>query len=990
MKLAAEQWLLLSQLLDDALALPEAERASWVATLGPEHASLKSLLADLFARPASVATTDLIGTLPSFAVAPGGDDWAVNAIVGPYRLIREVGRGGMGAVWLAERADGLVRRQVAVKLPILAAPRKTLAERFAREWEILAPLVHPHIARLYDAGFAADGQPYLALEFVAGEPITAYCDQRHLSVRKRIELFLQVLAAVQYAHANLVLHRDLKPSNILVTSEGEIKLLDFGIAKLMADGAAQQTVLTQLAGGALTPDYAAPEQISGAPLTTASDVYSLGVVLYELLAGTRPYRLKRQTRAEIEEAILAQEVLRPSAAISGVVVASNRMATVSRLKRQVAGDLDTIVLKSLGKDPSQRYATAEAFAQDLQRHLRGEPVQARPASSWYHLGKFISRNKVALSAGGIAAAVLIASTSLALWQSHIARLEAARAHASKAFVDQLFENVARGNPGGAAAGDTTARQMLELGSRQLLNAPAADPELQLELMQWFAHLNSDLDLLEPASTLAESSIGLATKLHGARSLQVASALAQKADNLYRAGNYGEATGVAKEALAIAEEQPRTTLELRAKMHIIIGNSAYQLDSLKTEESQRHLEVALALLRQANSHTEDRSRAAYYLAWVKQVQHDYAAAESYIQDGIDAGRENFGEKSFIVAFGYESLANNLRRQQRLDAASEAIGKALLIYQFVLGPRHGTVAFAQTTFALIEAARGHYSEAERVADQALALARDVFGENARQTGFPASYASHIKADRGELATAAEGYERAIAIFDRTEPQSALTARLLRVELAHSLIAMDQLGRAGTVLAGADAGFIAAQDTTSVYAVRATLAHAELACAQGDARAGQVQLDRALVQIDALGKSAPAALPRFAETAVRCQRGPEQAQAALDRLKASGLLPSSPDNLRIDIADKASLVVAIGRLYLGVGQRDLAREWLSQGVALREDIDVPDSIWLAQAKNALAAAVSATGKEAQAPAFLARTEVNHGRTLSSTVTSRSANEH
>jgi serine/threonine-protein kinase len=989
MNLAAEQWRSLSHLLDEALALPEEQRVSWVATLGAEHASLKPLLADLFVRPASVATADLIGTLPSFASAPGGAEWAAGAIVGPYRMIRELGRGGMGAVWLADRADGLVRRQVALKLPILAASQQTLAERFAREREILAPLAHPHIARLYDAGFAADGQPYLALEYVAGEPITVYCDGRQLSVRKRIELFQQVLAAVQYAHANLILHRDLKPSNILVTPEGEIKLLDFGIAKMMAGGTTQETALTQFSGRALTADYAAPEQLTAAPLTTAADVYALGVVFYELLTGARPYRLKRQTRGEIEEAILTQEVTRPSAAISAKL-ASNRSATASRLKKQLAGDVDTIVLKALRKVPGERYPTAEAFAQDLDRYLRGEPVRARRASAWYRLGKFVARNKITFSAGSAAAAALLAAASLALWQEHVARMETARANASKGFVDRLFESVARSNPSGAAAGDTTARQLLDLGSRELLEHSRADPELQLELLQWFAHLNSELDLLEPASALSERSVALARELHGSDSLQFAEALAQKADNLYRAASYVDAGSVAKEALRIAEHEPRKTLELRAKMHIIISNSAFQLDSSKTEAAQQHLETALMLLREAGSRSEDRPRAAYYLAWIKEFQRDFAAAESYYLDGIAEGRANFGENSFIVAFGYENLADLLRKQQRLDEARETIGKALQIYEFVLGPRHGTVAFARTTLALIEAASGRYAEAEQLADQALALARVVFGENARQTGYPATYAARIRADRGELAAAAGAFDRAIAVFERTEPPTSLSARVLRVELVHVLIALGQLERAGVVLDEADAGFVAAHDAASIYAARATLAHAELAYAIGDAATGQSRLDQALRQIDILKEEGNAALPRLAAVAARFHPGRERAQALLDRLGVSGLVPSSPDDLQMDITDKTSLEGAVGRLYLAVGEVARARVWLTSAVRLRETLDAPNSLWLADADIALAEALLASGQNADAEALLARAEAIHAATLGPAATSRRASVH
>jgi serine/threonine-protein kinase len=989
MKLAAEQWRSLSQLLDEALVLPEGERAFWVATLGVEHASLKALLADLFARPASVATADLVGTLPSFAPPRDEAEWAAGAIVGPYRLIRELGRGGMGAVWLAERADGLVKREVALKLPILAASRQTLTERFARERQILAPLAHPHIARLYDAGFAADGQPYLALEYVAGEPITVYCDRRQLSVRKRAEIFQQVLAAVQYAHASLVLHRDLKPSNILVAPEGEIKLLDFGIAKLMTDGAAHETALTQFAGRALTPDYAAPEQITGAPLTTASDVYALGVVLYELLAGARPYRLKRGTRAEIEEAILTQDVARPSAAIA-TDLAAKRSAAVARLRRQIAGDLDTIVLKALRRVPTERYATAETFAQDIGRYLRGEPVQARPASAWYRIAKFAARNKFALLTGSTALVALVAGASLALWQAHVARLETSRANASKAFVVRLFESVARGNPSGAAGSETTARQLLDVGSRQVLEQSPADPELQLDLLQWFARLNSELDLLEPATKLSERSIALAKQLHGADSWQHAETLAQKADNLYRAGAYVDATKVASEALGIAEKEPHKTTELRAKMHIIISNAAFQLDATKPEEPQRHLELALALLREARSASEDRSRAAYYLAWIRERKGDFAAAESYYLDGIAAGRANFGERSFIVAFGYENLADMLRRQQRLAEARETIGKALQIYEFVLGPRHGTVAFAQTTLALIEASSGRYAEAEQLADRAVALARDVFGENARQTGYPATYAARIKADRGELAAATEAFDRAIAVVAEAEPPASLSARVSRVELVHILIALGRLERAGVVLDQADAGFVAARDTTSVHAARVAIAHAELAYAKGDESTGRTRLDQAMRQIDALKEQGNAALPQFATVAAHFQRAPEQSRAVLNRLRGSGLLPASPDDLRIDIADRATLESAVGRLYLTVAEIDRAREWLTRAVELRTTLDVADSPWLAEAQVALAEALVASGRNADAEALLARAEAIHAATLGPAATSRRASVH
>ncbi len=968
MKLQPAEWRSLSTLLDEALALPEAERVSWVTRLAPEHEPFKALLREVFERPAAVATADFVGTLPAFSL-PSTGEWTPAATVGPYRLVREVGRGGMGAVWLAERIDGLVKRAVALKLPILAASRQTLAERFAREREILSPLEHPHIARLYDAGFAADGQPYLALEYVDGDPITTYCDGARLPIRARIELFGQVLAAVQYAHANLVLHRDLKPSNVLVTPQGEVKLLDFGIAKLMAEGAAHESALTRLAGPAMTPDYAAPEQISGAPLTTASDVYSLGVILYELLTGRRPYRLKRQTRGELEEAILAQDVSRPSSTVSGGEVASKRSTNASKLAKQLAGDLDTIVLKALRKAPADRYATAEAFAQDLDRYLRGQPVTAQRDSAWYRASKFAARNKLALSTGAVAVVALLAGTSVALWQTHVARQEAVRASASRDFVDRLFQSAARSNPGGAAAADTTARQLLSLGGRQLLEQTRSDPDLQLDLLQWLARINAELDLLEPASALSERSIALAKELHGNDSLPLAQALAQKAENLFRAASYVEAANVAREVLRIADKDPDQTLELRAKAHMIVGNSIFQLDYTKSVESLPELQTALALMKQSNVRTEELSRVAYSLAFVMEVQREFAKADSYYLEGITAGRENFGEKSFIVAFGYENLSDSLRQQQRLPEAREAINQALAIYEFVLGPRHGTVAFAKTNLALIEASSGRRAEAESLLDQAVALAQDVFGAEARQVGFPAAYAARIKANRGELEAAVPAYERALNVFARNDPPSSLSVRAMRSEYAGVLIALGRTSRAKELLDQSQAAFDAAGDSTSVPAARMKIVRAELAYALGDVQDGQAWLDRVQQQADASSATGSQVLPQFARVVARMRPDPERAQAMLEQLRGADLLPSSPDDLKVDIEDHARLAFAIGRLYLAVGRGDVARSWLTHAVALRERIDAASSPWLAESQVALAEALFAGGQGSDAIAMLDR---------------------
>ncbi|HYM07628.1 MAG TPA: serine/threonine-protein kinase [Terriglobales bacterium] len=416
-------WPTVSTLLDAYLDQPESSRAAWLDALGPEYADILPALRELVSESSSGRDL-LIDTFPGFTM-PGGlacfTPLESGSLVGPYRLIRELGRGGMSTVWLAERADESLKREVALKLPTFSVHNSTLAERFARERDVLAQLTHPQIARLYDAGIAASGQAYLALEYVQGEPITAYCDGLRMGLKARLELFLQVLHAVQYAHSNLIVHRDLKPSNILVTAKGEVRLLDFGIAKLLVQGEARETELTRAGGRALTPEYASPEQLTGGVISTATDVYALGVILYELLTSQRPYRQKRGTPLALETEILTADPVRPSQAGAGDAQAQARSANSKKLAAALKGDLDTIVLRALRKTPAERYGTPHAFAQDIERYLNGEPVLARPESGFYRARKFVLRNKLAVGAAAAVALALGIGLSVALWQAAMAR-----------------------------------------------------------------------------------------------------------------------------------------------------------------------------------------------------------------------------------------------------------------------------------------------------------------------------------------------------------------------------------------------------------------------------------------------------------------------------------------------------------------------------------------------------------------------------------------
>lgn len=504
-------WTTVSRLLDDALDVPPGARAAWIDGLDTEYDALKPQLRELLAQAASMDSAAFLATLPKLATAgevhaaEGGaseEGSRAGSAVGPYRLVRVLASGGQGSVWLAERPDGLVNRPVALKLPHGLAFRPGLAERMARERDILATLNHPHIARLYDAGVTVEGEPYLALEYVDGTALDRHCADRGLSVPDRVRLFLQVVRAVAYAHGQLVIHRDLKPTNILVTDEGYVRLLDFGIAKLLATDAPVDSTLTADAGRALTLPYASPEQVLQQPLGVATDVYSLGVVLYELLTGVRPHRPERDSAAALEDAILNADAKRPS-----------DVAPSPAARKAITGDLDTIVLKALKKAPLERYATAEALADDLERALDGRPVLAQADSRIYRVRKFVGRHRVGVAASVALVVALVGGligTATGLMRAQRAEATAraerdaalvqqSRAEASNGFLQSMLIQADPGRP-------LNATELLDRGTKQLDQAEGMD-ESTLAYLRYsiskhylrFSQTGPELALLEQSA-----------------------------------------------------------------------------------------------------------------------------------------------------------------------------------------------------------------------------------------------------------------------------------------------------------------------------------------------------------------------------------------------------------------------------------------------------------------------------------------------------------
>ena len=590
---AVTDWQELSALYERADALEGAALGAWLASLQAASHPLFASLKQMLEARAQVQANGFLGTLPHLPAAkePVLHEWRTGHRIGAYRLLRHLGAGGMAEVWLAQRDDGAFQRTVAIKLLFRHATshqRDNFAQRFARERDILASLHHPNIAGLHDAGVTPSGQPWLALEYVEGQPLTAWCDAAQLSVDARVRLFRQVLLAVQHAHANLVIHRDLKPANILVTTQGEVRLLDFGIAKLMEPegGALAETELTRQAGQPLTVQYASPEQLTGQPLTTACDVYSLGVVLYELLCGERPYVLKVESAAQLEQAILDMEPREPSRRVLSAQAASARGTTVEGLRKRLASDLDAIVLRALAKRPEQRYGSAEALRVDLDRWLAGEAVEARTPSRRYRLRKFVGRHALSVSLGAGAMVALASAASVAVWFGVQARQESARAVASRDFLLDMFK---RADPEKTRGASITAGELLESGRKDVSQRLLHQPRLQVELLEGIGAIQSDMgDYAKADSTFAET-VRLHLQLNRPRDAAMATTF--HAENALRLGDFDRAAGLMAQARRWAKNAAEDAA-LQARVDLVdawIASSRGQPEAAKAlyEKSLAH-------------------------------------------------------------------------------------------------------------------------------------------------------------------------------------------------------------------------------------------------------------------------------------------------------------------------------------------------------------------------------------------------------------------
>jgi serine/threonine protein kinase len=754
MKHTAAEYAELSQLLDQALDLPAAERAAWLDTLTGSRAALRPRLERMLSASANDAENPLDISRHVEAAVLSSASVAESAALIPgsridsYELIRELGRGGMGAVWLARRVEGLTRRQVALKLPHPGLFNAELAERIARERDILEGLAHPNIARLYDAGVSGAGQPYLALEYVEGIPLNEFCDNKQLGVRERIALFQQVLQAVQFAHTHLVIHRDLKPANILVTDEGKVVLLDFGIAKLLTSGATAETALTRLSGRALSLDYASPEQISGQPLTTASDVYSLGVILYELLSGERPYRLKRESVAELEQAILNADIRKPS-----------QVATSRKLARQLQGDLDTILLKTLRTAPADRYPTADALAADLERYLAGHAVHARRESLWYQTQKFVSRYRTGVIAVGIVIVGLSVAMSVALWQARVARDEAHRAEAVQNFLISIFETSTRNQANPLKARNKTARELLAEGETQLKNDQNLPVAERLKLSKVIGTLYNELELYDEAASLATQRIALLRPMGKAAEIDLAEALTSYGANVLQVSHTEEALKALREAESLLAKHDQLESWSAGYLYSYLAQAVHNTDGA---EGMKYAEHAVEILGRLDHDSEANLGALWMLADGKRATSP-PEAEVAIRGAMDIAKKLYGPTGPLYGDSALLLADIQAEQLEVEAANENFKIATAVAtQSTEGDDH-LVLQTDLRYGKFLIDNGKVQEGQMRAERALSRSIAAYGEDDRNyTAWAREYVALAWWRRGLIEPALDQTRRSLDTY------------------------------------------------------------------------------------------------------------------------------------------------------------------------------------------------------------------------------------
>jgi serine/threonine-protein kinase len=910
-----ERWSRIQEMFDAASALDPSERARYLSTACPEDVALRGQVESLLLHASDTGELrDVVQDALHDTTTELGASMIAHT-VGAYRLEREIGEGGMGVVYLGVRADDAFRKEVAVKLLRTGLQAGAAVARFRAERQILAGLEHPNIARLLDGGTTSHGLPYLVMEYVDGLPITAYCDQRRATIVERLRLFRSICDAVQYAHRNLVVHRDLKPSNILVTGDGVPKLLDFGIAKLLPAGdPATAATQTQTAARLMTPEYASPEQVLGGTITTATDVYALGIVLYELLTGCRPYQLDSHLRAELEWRICEEEPQKPSVA-ARAAAGTERGISPAQLRKQLSGDMDTIVLTALRKDPGRRYSSAEQLSLDVQRYLEGQPIQARPATLGYRARKFVRRHRLSVVAGalfllllaGFGAFMAVSAARLAR-ERNKALVAERNARQVSTFLTDLFEV---SDPRRSRGGTVTARQMLDRGAERIRRELTDQPQVQTSLMHTIAYAYHGLGLHYEAATLLKESLEIRRRSFGEEHLETAASMDGAAAELRELGDLGAAAPLLRRALeiqsrALGPEDP------------LVGQTLGNLGLV-----------------------------------VKELG-DYADAEALTRRALAVRTKALGERNTETLISVSNLAQLLQERARFTEAEQLYRRALAVRRDVLGNDHPQTINSMNVLAFFLTARGRYPEGLALYREALEARLKIFGEDSADVASTRRGLGALFQEQGDLTQAEALYRSSLALVrkllapDHPDVAQALTSLATLLEERGDISGAEPLYREALAIRVKRLG----ENNPAVARVQHHLGHA--LAAAGRRAEGEALMRHALdVRISRLGPDHPdvaASLAGMADVA-----GDAGDLVAAERLYRQALqlrrtiLPAGHPHTAQTLAGLGSVLTAAGRAPEAEPLLREAADSLSRSVNA-------DSPRLARAQAALARCVAA----------------------------------
>jgi len=740
----AERFRRLREIFDAVGETPPGDRQRVLAELRRGEPDLVSEAEELLAAEAG-ASVFLAGFSEAIDVAVAMPSLHGRRL-GPYRIERKLGEGGMSTVYVAVRTDLAYQQRVAIKIFGFSPDRADLLLRFQSERQILASLSHPSIARLLDGGATVEGLPYLVMELIEGVPVDRYCEEHGLTVPERIDLFLKICEAVAYAHRNLVVHRDLKPANILVDAEEIPKLLDFGIAKLLA-GAPLPLVSDETRTGQrlMTPQYASPEQVAGGPITTATDVYSLGVLLYVLLTGRLPHRVDAERPGELERAIAERPPEPPS-----------QVAPPER-RRALQGDLDNIVLTALRKEPDRRYPAVDLLAEDLRRHRQGLPVTAIPATLGYRLRKFVGRYPLAVGAWSATFLVILGLAITMTYQSVRLRRERDTAVRVTGFLEDIFKSSDAEESGGK---DLKARELLDRGGAKVLAELKGQPETQATLALTIGKAYRSLGLYDSAAPLLERSVVLRRQRFGEADLAVAESLDNLADLYLRRDEIVKAEQSARRAVAIrralrGEDDPAISESLNGLAMVYLA----KMDLATAEPLFRE---ALRIRRkQFGKADKGNVPILTNLAVVEKEKGDLAAAEGLYSEAISLARKEYGPAHPWTSILLNNLAVLLTRRGDLAGAEATYREALAVSRRAFGEEHPSIALQLNNLASVLVDRGQWAEAESLYRQALAMQRKLLGNNRDHVSVILNNLADLLSLKGEPGEARPLYEESLRV-------------------------------------------------------------------------------------------------------------------------------------------------------------------------------------------------------------------------------------